>query len=457
MPVVDDDPAAPAAPAPTPVRIAKPEFKSVTVDTRYEPAASLLTNIQGSSWITNYFSQILAEDNQVSGQQPTLDPVYQQYRLIKDFELKVTAPLNTSQDQDTTTMRLTGAANVYPFLIPNVGDMFIADSGDGREGVFKVTLSERRSVFKDTTYSIEYEMISLADAERIGDLYSKVQQTLQFVKDFLMHGQNPMLLESEFAAVQKLAERYHEMLQVYFRMVFSDQFKTICIPGQELPAYDPFQVKAVAKWFETRRAEQLRHVRLLNVDGDPAMGSFTLWDALNDRNPRHMKFAARQMGLVKARTFERNPMLEGIYWSGIEHVVYPKSPTVSVNFEQIKTPKPVLDENVVEAIETSPTLPDALADPTPEDPSDDLPAPAQPLIWPVLQDDHYVFTQAFYDKNAAQMSMLELAVWDYLDGKPINRNVLLALAETYHLWGSLERYYYMPVALLLIKASIRYL
>lgn len=454
MPIVNDDAEAPPIAAPNTVEIAAPEFKSVTVDTRYVPSSTLVTHVEGSSWTVNYFSQILATDSQAQGQQSSLDPIYQQYRLIKDFELKVSQPLTSSQDTETQSMDVTGGANVYPFLIPNTGDMFIADVGDGREGIFRVTRSERRSIFKDTCYAIEYILISFADPDRTGDLYSKVQDTLQFVKDFLMHGQNPILKLSDFEVVRALADRYGEIVRRYFRSVISNQHKTVLIPGQEYTTYDAFLMRAVAKYFSTWDADELRQLRQLNVDDDPSMKTPTLWDALTDRDPLHLREAAKHMGLVSTRLFSKNPMLEGIFWSGVERAVYPKDPGETVDFEQIGYLKPTLDGEALVEKKASDADLSALVS---EVSVADLPFGSAPFIHPVLEDEYYIFSQAFYDKAAEGQSRLELAVHDYLAGNAPNHKLLLALSQTWWGWGTLERFYYTPILLVLIKASIRYL
>lgn len=464
MPVIDDDPQAPPQPAPATVRVAAPEFRSVTVDTRYEPVASLLTNVQGSSWIANYFSQILAGDSQLSGQQQSLDPLYQQYRLIRDFELKVTTPLVSAQDDQTKSMKLTGAANVYPFLIPNIGDMFVADMGDGRAGIFKVTGSERRSIFKDTTYAIEYELVAFEGPDRSADLYSKVQQTLVFVKDFLMHGQNPMLELSDFEKVRVLAERYAELCELYFSGYNSREYRTLLVPQQEYPTYDHFLTKTVTKFVSTWDAQGVRNVRVLNLDDDQAMASLTLWDALAQQSPRLLKRAAKHMKIVSAKLFTRDPMMEGIYWSGIQQVLYPADQTVTVDFDPLKPTKIDLDKELREVDEPDPvlvnplpavrSLQDLISDRILDD---DLPYGDAPMIKPVLADDFYIFSQQFYEQTPLQQSKLELAVWDYLQRKPVSYSLLLALCDTFHSWGTLERYYYLPIVLVLIKANIRYL
>lgn len=465
MPLVDDDPVNPPAPLAqsNTIEVANTDFHSVVVDTRYTPVSNLLTSVQGASWIVNYFSQILTSQSQVSGQQQNLDSPYQQYTLIKDFELRVTTPLATTQDTATATMKMTGAANVYPFLIPNVGDMFIADVGDGREAVFKLTEVERKSVFKDTIYTIQYELMSIEDEARTDDLYSKVQQTLQFVRDFLMHGQNPLLQTADFDRVRLLADRYHELAELYFSRFVSTEYKTVVLPLQSQPTYDPFLTKALPKFFSTWDAMQVREMRVLNMDDDVAIGSATLWDALLQRNPRTLKRAVTQTGLTSTQLFAADPMCEGIVWTGLRAVVYPLDPPASVNLDPLQVKLIDGTLQLQETTASEPTLTDpsatvaALAQLVGDPTLTVLPYGQTPLLKPVLSDAYYVLSQQFYDRTTTGQSKLELAVWDYLNGNAVDWGVLQALCDTFDLWGTLEQFYYLPILLVLIKANIRFL
>ena len=166
---------------PNTVRSSPPESKGVVVDTRYESKANLLTHVEGSSWNVNYYSQVLNADNAPIGQQVDRNAIYQQYTFIEMFELKVTQPLTSSQDSTTKEMTLIGTANVYPHVIPNRGDMFIADVGDGRTAIFKVTSCERKSIFKDTCYSIDYILTNYTTKELRADLDNKVIKKYAFL------------------------------------------------------------------------------------------------------------------------------------------------------------------------------------------------------------------------------------------------------------------------------------
>jgi hypothetical protein len=448
MPIVNPDDEVGLAEQPAKVVISAPQYRGVTVDTRYTPSSALLTYIEGSSWTVNYYSQVLNSDNQVQGQQLDLEPIYQPYKLVKGFELKVTTPLTTSQNTESGSMQTTGAAHVYPFLIPNVGDMFLADAGDGREAVFKVTVVERKSLFKETVHYIEYVLIDYATTERLTDFAAKTVSTVRFVREFLDYGQNPMLYEEEFLVAADLARLYHEVVKVYFNGYFSHEFKTLIAPKQPLPVYDHFLAKAVKTFFENTTAPQLSQMRILNADGDVALKTLTFWDALAERRKSLMPVISRRTGLMSTKTFMRDPMFESIYYSGIPFIVYPKDPTVTVGDDTRRVTKEMADQVLVDA----PGLPLDL------DEGEEPPVPVvlnPPLIHPVLVDNYYVLSRAFYRGIEAEMSVLESCVQDYLDNKAPDNPKLLSLLTDSYKWGGLERFYYVPIILMLVKASIR--
>ena len=79
-----------------------------------------------------------------------------------------------------------------------------------------------------------------------------------------------------------------------------------------------------------------------------------------------------------------------------------------------------------------------------------------PLIKNVLVDGFYVLSQNFYEDTAGQ-SVLEFLTRNYMNNKAIDPKVLLAVAKSYTNWGGLERFYYLPIILVLIKACARFI
>lgn len=436
---------------PNPIKIAAPEYKGVTVDTRYTPINNLLVFVEGSSWEVAYFSQVLNSNNGLSGQQVTQDPVYQQYTLINELELKVTGPLNSNQDTTSGSMQTTGTATMYPFIIPNVGDMFLADIGDGREGVFRVTESTRKSILKETCYEVEYLLIEVATVNRVGDLRSKVIKTLQFVKDFLMHGQNPLVKDSDYEILKKLSNNYHDILDSYFKSFTSNEFKTLLVPGQTQVTYDHYLVKAVKAFFNTEDAPEIKSIRTLNCDEDEVLKATTIWDVIKNRDPKLLKHAVKHIGLVSNKTFHRNPVMDGIYFSGVREIVYPKDSELSVDYNPIHLRKVLSPGALIDSPSPITRLEDLLAITELNNQFNDGKLP----IISVTNDDFYIFSQSFYENDTVHQSRLEVAVLDYLNKRTIRSDHLLALCETHHAWGGLERFYYIPILLVLIKAAAR--
>jgi hypothetical protein len=80
---------------------------------------------------------------------------------------------------------------------------------------------------------------------------------------------------------------------------------------------------------------------------------------------------------------------------------------------------------------------------------------ALPDIVPVTQDDYYVFTQGFYGVRGANLaSKLEVLARGAIDNAVVDRQQLTNLAVKAFNWPNLERFYYIPVILALIRISL---
>ena len=120
------------------------EYRGVVESNRYTPARSLLTHISGYPMEVEYYSQYLNVDNAVSGQQINRVSPVQQYLRIRNMELMVSTPVNQSQDQTSREMSAVGNATTYPGIIPNDGDMFIADGLDGNRYLYQIRGVEQK-------------------------------------------------------------------------------------------------------------------------------------------------------------------------------------------------------------------------------------------------------------------------------------------------------------------------
>jgi hypothetical protein len=440
------------------VRVTDKPYQGVVLDTKYDPKASLLTYVEGSNWSVNYYSQVLGKDNEVIAQQMGRAAPYQQYWLVKQFELKVTQALTSSQQDDSKSMNVTGVATTYPHFIPNKGDMFIADIGDGNEGVFSITDSIKKTYLKESLYEIQYELVAYLDEARKADLDAKTVKTTQFVKDFLTFGQNPMVLSEDYDMLQAMEKDYKNLLALYLRDFFSLNYQTLVIPGQAgRTSYDPFLAKAFLNVVSTDDNPVVSKIRLPNVATDQAMDCQTVWDALLSLNGDILPTVAQAMVLLPTLHFKRFPQLSGIYYTGIERVIYPVDARTDVD----ATYEPGMLAPVGDSVTFGGRRYEALERLLPSQAlkgfSYDPPMPnLLPDVVPVTADPYYVFTAGFYGMDDAKpASNLEVLTLQALRGDALDTVALHKLAAKAMLWENLERFYYTPVLLTLLQAALR--
>ena len=470
MPFVDPDDSPRHAPQPVIQQIAKPNYSGITIDTKVEPVENLLSHIEGSSWTVLYFSQVLDTDSEAMGQNQTVSGVHQQYRKIKFLELKVSSELQTSQDPQTKQMTHRGAAHVYPFFIPNSGDMFIADVGDGREGIFEIVNVERKSVFKRAVHSIEYRMVDYVNDVRRADLEKKSVQTLVYDRDMLQYGVNALLFEEEYELKKYINRSYKEQLKRYFKAFYSREFSTMAIPGQMPYVYDPFIVKALLACFEVLDAEEIQHIKALNIEDDLALKATSVWDAIRSRDLVTLSDSFTQWGTVETVQFAREPHLNSIRYSGFGTVLYPMDPTVTVDYIRFDNPRAPLVYDLQEApqqmrggvLDLLPTPLKRLSDAFTTNvvangfvaTADDLPS-LPPLIHRAMSTGTYIFSNSFYQGDKTMMSQLERQVYTYLEGEKVSPKYIKLLIQDIPNWTAMDRFYFTPVLLMLMQSVIR--
>lgn len=430
------------------VRVSTDDYKTAVVDTKWVPRSSILTHIEGSSWVVDYYAQILDTDSNLSGQQYTKNPVYQSYKKIANLELKVKTALNTDQDDANKEMNVTGDAVLYPSIIPNEGDMFVADIGEGKSAVFRVNSSKKNSIFKEACYDIAYVLDTDNNDKKL-DLEQKTTVVYYYHKDYLLNGSNPLILKNEMDTLLNLKKVYDIMLYQYFRRFFSHEFKTLLVPSQLMPTYDSYLTSYVLSMFGTQEAHELAYIRALNMDEDRVAKCDNIWSALKFKDISLLNTAFTKAGLISSLAFSRTPTYNGIRYSGVGAVVYPKNPYVTVDGSYVNSVKTTSSElqassdaatasNVLVRAVNLRKLDDDLGD----------------NLYPVTVDDYYVLSANFYNNTNTQ-STLETAVTAYINNNQVDADQLYNTAKNFHTWGSLEQFYYLPIVMTLIRSILK--
>jgi hypothetical protein len=457
MPILEDVVTDKCPPHIAPVRTEPKGYKGVTVDQSIVDRSTLTTFLEGQAWAVDYFSRVVNNDSSLSGLQLGLNAAYQQYRVIRGFEFKVTSPLTTTQGEVNKEMSLEGSSNVYSVLIPNEGDMFIADVGDGREGLFQITSSVRKTIYAATAHEISYKMVSYMQASIAEDMADKTVETLYFDREMMRDGFTPLIHEADVKTIQNLEAHNARLLTVYFADFYSREHNTFIVPNQTVPTYDPYLTKFLTNILTARDHPSMRHVKVLNVENDQAMYEMTLWNCLETLDYGLLPLVAQEMGIVPVKHFFSTPMFNSIYYSRVKAVIYPEQYQTNVDagyttiahkqsskfkegslrFRELK--RSLLNTNLIMDTASGPFAPE-----------DGLPSKD---IVSVTTDSYYIFTEAFYcyESTEGKLTVLENLIRKALRDEPIDINVLDHLCTIAPMWDNVDRFYYIPMLLLLLR------
>ena len=415
------------------------------VDTRYTPSTDLLTNISGAPWVVTYFSQVIDENSVIQGQSLQKMGPYQQYKRINHLEIRVTTTLSVSQDTTTKEMTQNGTAMLFPYLIPNEGDMFVADTGDGNFGIFQVTNSNKKSLFNDSVYEIDYILISIGSQERIDDLITKSVETYTYVKTFLQAGKCPLITQDEFNLTANLKKDFKFLANWYVDHYYNSTQGTIIVPEQDMVSYDPILVYFLKAIISTDDCFNIIKINALNHNDLHATYDSCLLTGLLKKDIRYIKTGWKRAGFSSYTQFNKSAFLFGGYFSNVNYFLNP----LDIDFDDKEGPVYLYKQNSLPITRRTTKI-------THKTISDKIDNYLEtPYIYLVTIDDYYILSEAFYNKLEGKMSCLESMLMNYLNDEALDLNLLRQLSDDAMNWSSLEKFYYIPLLLLLLKYTLK--
>lgn len=413
--------------------------KTIAVDTKVNSLASLITHIAGYKWIVTYFSQYITRDDELATLEVNRPAVYQQYLRINDFEIRVSSPLNMSQNQETNETDYLGNGTIFAGVIPNVGDMFIADIGDGRAGVFKITDTPQLSILRDNTSSVEYKLVGYAE-NYLADLESKTVKTTWYVRDFVDIGKTPLLVASEVQSLKEIRQNLLAIPKYYYNMFFNQNRATFLVPNQKYETYDWGIVGYLRRLIPTDVHSEYLNLKVLNCD-DSGRQPKTLLDALLDRDQGIISVMVQKARMLNCRSVTVAPRFSSIRYSGISNLYYPDIPGQSLGSPAITDLQPSKPRYLDDEMDSYTTEINSLGG-------------LKPIIHPVTKDDYYVLSAAYYTSNATEQSWLETLVMQYIANQPLALDKLLIIAKSSYFWNHVEQFYYMPIVIHLLANAV---
>lgn len=432
-----------------------PAMDTAFVDTRWTPSKALMPFVGGSSLTVDaYYSQVLGANDQLTGLSPSVSPVYQQFTKILNLEIKVTNPLSPQQNQDDKTFEYTGSGIIYGGLVPNDGDVFIATIADSQKACFRVT-SEKASVFKRSVYVINFSIIN-TDAIYLADLEAKTVNTYVFRKDHFTTGQNPLITTVENDALINAAKLVDRVSNQYIQRYYDASTGTLTLTEDVLKMYDHFLATFVLKTIPVNVHPNMQHLRTLCVMEHSIMEQDNLFTALLKGDIGYLNTGFTRIALATPYYFTLSIITDSIRLSGVDTCVIPANPLNKLN---ISGDGPFQQPNNFGADVFSPLPMDSQISAENEKALTDVISRQQVGtnflgIYPIHQDNWYVFSSNFYNDTDKQ-STFELQVRNYLTGKKIDLLRVYNTLATYTRWSPIEQFYLIPISLVLLRAAMR--
>lgn len=424
-----------------------------TVDSRLKNVNTISTYIQGQRWIVDWYKQILNRDDAASTHSDRSLHVHKQYREIRGVPLIVQSELQDSQGSDgQRSFERVGTSSVPYELTPTEGDIIIADIGDGEEMEFTVTSTERTSIYPEAYIDVSYRAVRVVDSVARQAIDSRVVERLFYSVDNQRTGLKSLLTSEEANLKRDLSKLYSVLARRYIRDFVSNKYVTLIVPGQKDIVYDPYITRFVKAVVDATSFPEVHDINLMYLNGDEASDEETFWDCLINVDLTPLRLLPSKTDLVSVNSFRTRPVLNSIYFSGIEKVVRVLDYGFTVN-QGINNR--VSHGNTTKAGARSDELRDII-------PVQNLNKVAEeysiktgsglPYINRVVKDDYYVLSKSFYE-DKVPTSELEKLIIDRLDKGSMDLSVLSKIAEFSLRFDNLERFYYTPIILALLRLS----
>lgn len=422
---------------------ATPEpYQGVVVDSQVHPTDLFTTFVGGYPISVDYYAQRYTSQEGTKDYQNDLEAVYQPLTLIRGMQLMVDSPIDRSQDTQTKDFTIQGSANVYNVFRPTEGDVFRYDIGDGNEYLFQVTSSERKTENSRSVTAISYKAIHRMTQEQHDIITERVVETLYFSLENLRRGMQPLLRSDQVEIRNKLERHYARLLDLYMSRFYSRNERTLLVPSQTHPTYDPFVATFMTRVIDTHEHPLIARIELLDVHGRQIMYNKTLWSLMESLDAGYLHHISSKMGLVSVREWAGGPALGGIFYTRVQQCVYPEDDLYGVDADYDtygnRTVRAMVDTN-----------------PGTDDTSNPNPIDEEPnqLYSPVLSDDYYVLSEDFY--NSLATTVLESCVLDAIAGRQLNLQSLDNLCTAATTMGKLDQFYIVPILLALIRIHPR--
>jgi len=395
---------------------------------------NIINYIEGEEWVVDYYLQVITKNDEIERFDPNLPDTAVQYTLLKQLVLFVDSPLT----QDTAS-NLSGGAIINAGVVPNQGDVFVATLMGKRKAILRVESVNKKSYNLNNVYLVEYKVDMFIDSNKtvLDSLNDKVIKTFYYDREFIKSNGTPLLLEEKYRRKRQINSELEEMKDYYLKNMFNSERSVLAIPGQEFVVVDLMMQEFIFKITNTNDSDIINRITRLSVN-DEYIKQPTVLDAILNRDVNILKTCNKKFSTVSAGSFSHNPHLRTIVYLGIGYIIYPSD--IDIDY---KDPQSALKGGPTYSLQSCPNKYGGDANI-----NDNL------IPKFSVDNEYYIFTEAFYNDDAENMSLIEGLVRMYLLNEVIDTRLLISLIDDYKYWDKVEQFYYIPILIILLRDAV---
>lgn len=396
-------------------------YRHSIVDSAYQPERSLLSMVEGTPRLVEYYRQFLGRDEEPGPFGPDDGPTYQSYTRIKQMVIVQEGDGSFNYDSERGENTKTYNGWCIFGVTPVRGDVFVSDIGDGRAGLFTIIEQpEVRNFTANKVYYITYQLLTILDEIMFAKLDSRVVEELVYAKDSVLHGGVSLVTQPQFDIAGKLFQwrstiANHLMATFYWKPELTMVWET----SEERRVYDQYLVNFINAVMEPDLRGSYPPINEFSTEYGGreygVYGTINIWQVLLKGDFNLLSQCSNTAALIDVSRLNGTRLYGNLRSSKIELFV-------------ATDPEEYKQYLYYYNMDGFPILV----------PSEEIPLP-------------YLFTDGFF--AGAPVEEFETLVYDILKNKMVDRARLLAYCENYFTLNKRDQLYNGAILLLLINVS----
>ncbi len=379
--------------------------------------------ISGKKWTVAYYNQLTAENDNVKPFDTEGTAAVYQYEKIEKFELIVETEIDISNYDS-----LSGSSIISSGVIPHQGDLFIATLDMNRIALFSITEVTREHYNLNPVYKVSYSLNNFleSNAELFNDLENKVVRTFVFDKDSNFTNSSPILTKTDYIMKVNLSDTIKTLTSFYFSTFYDKAHNILTVPNTVGKVIiDPYLETFIFKIIDYTNNLFINRINRFPTESEDILFN-TIYDVLLNRNSNLLKHIDLDYFAVTRSHYDQIPVLKTGRYFNVDLVV---------SNRRNKSETSSSGDNMLSLVE-KPNIPNSL-----------LPNR--------LTTETLLFSKEFLTKEPK--TVIEETTLEYIFNNTINEENLVKLIDDYMNWIDIDKFYYIPILILLLKSRITHL